>query len=80
MIDLVNNYLVDQAGEGLMRLGVSTEVVDKYMNVISGRMNHRQNGASWQLDYCINHSVPVMLRRYLELQATGEPVHTWPLT
>lgn len=80
VIDLVNNYLVDQAREGLMRLGVSTEVVEKYMNVISGRMNHRQNGASWQLDYCINHSVPVMLRRYLELQATGEPVHTWPLT
>lgn len=80
VIDLVNNHLIDQAHEGLMRLGVSTEVADKYMNVISGRMSQHQNGATWQLDYCINHSVPVMLRRYLELQETGDPVHTWPLS
>ncbi|MGW4483214.1 glutamate-cysteine ligase family protein [Amycolatopsis sp. NPDC004368] len=87
--ELALRVLLPLAHEGLRRSGVSDEARVKYLGVIERRCLARRSGATWQRDYvlraqdhgadretALNH----MLGRYLELSATGEPVHTWPLT
>lgn len=84
---LVREHLLDEAREGLSELGVDSALVDHYLGVIEGRVRTRQNGASWQLAALAQAeasdnrkgALATMLRKYLELQATGKPVHTWPL-
>ena len=78
--------LLPLAREGLLRTDVAQAETDRLLDVISGRVATGQTGAIWQrralaaaecrLD---RSSAPeAMLHRYLELAATGEPVHTWP--
>lgn len=91
---LVREHLLGHARKGLTALGVSPHLIDTYLGVIEGRVTQRQNGASWQLaalggaestldgqgpdSPARRHAIARMLARYLELQATGQPVHTWP--
>ena len=91
---LISEYLLDQARQGLEALNVDAELIDKYLGIIEGRMRNHQNGASWQVAALRQaggemtapdsperrEAIAKVLRRYLKLQETGEPVHTWPKT
>jgi hypothetical protein len=55
--------------------------------VIEARVTTAQTGAAWQrwtlaaLEPRLgrDRALAAMLERYLELQAAGDPVHTWPV-
>ncbi|PWW65708.1 glutamate--cysteine ligase family protein [Actinokineospora spheciospongiae] len=84
--ELVLRRLLPMAHAGLAELGVSARVADRYLGVIEQRCLTRRTGSSWQraavaalegrgLDR--DKALTGMLGRYMELSATGMPVHTW---
>lgn len=91
--DLVRNRLVPHAKRGLERLDVDAGLIDKYLGIISERARTRQNGAVWQLRTLNGlrprvtepgtperaEALARLMEQYCENQASGDPVHTWPL-
>jgi hypothetical protein len=86
--ELALRVLLPLAHEGLRRSDVSDEASERYLGVIEQRCLTRRSGASWQRDYVVraeekgvdrDAALARMLSRYLELSASGAPVHAWPL-
>ncbi|MGH3734259.1 MAG: glutamate-cysteine ligase family protein [Micromonosporaceae bacterium] len=87
--DLVLEHLLPKAYEGLDRWGVAPQIRDRLLGVIEGRCTTGRNGATWQT--AMTHKLAArrrqgrvdalheMLKRYVELMHSNEPVHTWPL-
>jgi gamma-glutamyl:cysteine ligase YbdK (ATP-grasp superfamily) len=87
--ELALRVLLPLAHEGLRRCDVSDEARERYLGIIEQRCLARTSGASWQRDYVVraeergvdrDTALARMLSRYLELSASGAPVHAWPLT
>jgi gamma-glutamyl:cysteine ligase YbdK (ATP-grasp superfamily) len=88
--ELVLRRLLSLAAQGLAAWGVDTAVSDRLLQVIERRCTTGQNGAEWQARM-FHHidarrqpldrrdSLREMLRRYIELMHTNEPVHSWPV-
>jgi hypothetical protein len=86
--ELTLRRLLPLAREGLRRQNVNSQHAERMLGVIEQRCLTCRTGATWQTDTV--HSLEErngldreaallqMTRRYLELMATGEPVHTWP--
>ncbi|HYN93678.1 MAG TPA: glutamate--cysteine ligase [Pilimelia sp.] len=86
--DLVLERLLPCAYAGLDRFGVAGDLRDRLLGVIEQRCRTGRNGAVWQTetvwgaqrarnldrDAALHH----MLQRYVDLQQSNEPVHTWP--
>ncbi|GAA3027002.1 glutamate--cysteine ligase [Actinokineospora globicatena] len=86
--ELVLRVLLPMAHEGLRDCGVSDESRERYLGVIEARCLARRTGSTWQRavvadleahGYDRDAALATMLRRYIELSAAGEPVHTWEL-
>ncbi|MFN2562122.1 MAG: glutamate-cysteine ligase family protein [Jatrophihabitans sp.] len=88
--ELVLRRLLPMAHEGLAAWGVDTPVRERLLGIIERRCTTHQNGAEWQartfhqiderrqpLDR--RDSLREMLRRYIELMHSNEPVHAWPV-
>lgn len=79
--------LVPAARQGLVEAGVAKEEADWLLDVISSRIATGQTGAAWQratlaaAEQCHDRrrALAIMLDRYLQHSATGQPVHTWPV-
>ena len=80
--------LLPMAHEGLRELGMADSTRERYLGVIEQRCLARQTGSSWQRDTVAlledhglsrENALAEMLRDYVELMHTGEPVHTWPV-
>jgi Glutamate-cysteine ligase family 2(GCS2) len=79
--------LLPVARRGLVEAEVDPEETDRLLAVIGDRAASGQTGAAWQrrtLAALEGHTgrteaLPELLERYLELQAGGDPVHTWPV-
>jgi hypothetical protein len=75
------------ARRGLVEAGVDAEEADRLLGVIGDRVASGQTGAVWQRRTLAalegrsgrGQAVGELLARYLELQAAGDPVHTWPV-
>src|SRR3954451_5173045 len=88
--ELVLRRLLPLARLGLDEWGVDSAVADRLLGIIEGRCLSYRNGAEWQAEtvHRIEEKQPVdrrdalreMLRRYVELMHSNEPVHTWPVT
>jgi Glutamate-cysteine ligase family 2(GCS2) len=88
--ELVLRRLLPLAHEGLAAWGVDTAVRERLLGIIEHRCTTHQNGAEWQAK-TFHHiderrqpldrrdSLREMLRRYIELMHTNEPVHSWPV-
>lgn len=78
--------LLPVARRGLERGGVDGGEIDDALAVIEERVRRRATGAAWQLARLLHHdarmdrpdALRAMLADYLEHQAGGKPVHTWP--
>jgi hypothetical protein len=78
--------LLPMARDGLVAAGVAATEVDRLLGVIAARVIAGQTGAVWQrrllaaLEPRLGRegALVAMLNRYLELAATGQPVHSWP--
>lgn len=87
-LDLIEGTLLPMARHGLEGLGVDRAVADHYLGIIAGRVERRQNGASWQvaavdayessgLDR--SRAVAKMLGDYRRNMDTNTPVALWPV-
>jgi hypothetical protein len=87
--ELVLRRLLPLAHSGLDAWGVDSSISDRLLGVIERRCTTHQNGAEWQartfhqidedkqpLDR--RDSLREMLRRYVELMHSNEPVDGWP--
>jgi hypothetical protein len=78
--------LIPAACQGLIHAGVAPQEAGDLLSVISERVRSGQTGAAWQRaalasalrEHDLDGALSRMLSRYLELAATGRPVHTWP--
>ncbi|HEX3787020.1 MAG TPA: glutamate--cysteine ligase [Pseudonocardiaceae bacterium] len=86
--ELVLRKLLPASHQGLRELGVSTQARERYLGVIEQRCLARQTGSSWQRATVAlleergadrENALVGMLRRYIELMRSGEPVHQWPI-
>jgi gamma-glutamyl:cysteine ligase YbdK (ATP-grasp superfamily) len=88
--ELVLRKLLPMAHQGLTEWGVASTVTDRLLGIVEQRCITHQNGAEWQarmfhhiderrqpLDR--RESLREMLRRYVELMHSNEPVGSWPL-
>ncbi|MEU4428815.1 glutamate--cysteine ligase [Actinoplanes sp. NPDC024001] len=86
---LIQEALLPRAYAGLDRFGVRPAQRDRLLGIVEGRCRTRRNGATWQTAV-VRHAerehgldrpaaVREMTQRYLDLQRTNEPVHTWPV-
>jgi gamma-glutamyl:cysteine ligase YbdK (ATP-grasp superfamily) len=79
--------LLPTAREGLLEAGVAGDEIDRLLAVIEARVTTAQTGAAWQRRTLAaleprlgrDRALAAMLERYLEHQAVGQPVHTWPV-
>ena len=75
------------ARQGLEDAGVLPDEVDRLLAVVQARAAAGQTGAVWQRRALAaleprlgrERALAAMLERYLELQGTNAPVHTWPV-
>jgi len=80
--------LLPRAREGLAAAGVEDAEADALCAVLHERASTGQTGARWQCRALEaleakrprGEALAEMLRRYLELAASGEPVARWPVT
>jgi gamma-glutamyl:cysteine ligase YbdK (ATP-grasp superfamily) len=84
--DLVLEWLLPKAYEGLDRYGVDGDLRDRLLSVIEQRCLTGRNGAVWQAETVAAQeargldrtaALRAMLLRYVEHGRTGAPVHTW---
>jgi hypothetical protein len=79
--------LLPEARRGLVDAGVDAGEADRLLGVLGDRVASGQTGAVWQRRTLAalegglgrEQALTELLERYLELQATGDPVHTWPV-
>ncbi|HET9558017.1 MAG TPA: hypothetical protein VFS70_12830 [Actinomycetota bacterium] len=80
--------LLPEARRGLVEAGVEVAEADRLLGVFGDRVASGQTGAVWQRRTLAalegrgcgrEEALPELLERYLELQAGGDPVHTWPV-
>jgi hypothetical protein len=86
--ELVLRRLLPMAHEGLRELGVSDAARERYLGIIEQRCVARRTGSSWQRETVAQleqrgadreAALIGMLRRYIDLMHSGNPVHTWPV-
>jgi gamma-glutamyl:cysteine ligase YbdK (ATP-grasp superfamily) len=79
--------LLPEARRGLVEAGVDAGETDRLLGVLGDRVDAGQTGAVWQRRTLAaleekadrDEALGELLERYLELQATGDPVSTWPV-
>jgi hypothetical protein len=79
--------LLPTARRGLQQAGVAGDEAERLLAVIEARAGSGQTGSDWQRRTLAalqprlgrDRALAAMLERYLELQAAGRPVHTWPV-
>lgn len=84
--DLMLEKLLPMAYDGLRKMKVNDEDIDKYLAVIKGRVTLKKNGANWiveNFNELVKKSTPqeasVSLTRLLpQMESLGPPVHKWP--
>jgi hypothetical protein len=85
--DLVLEWLLPKAYEGLDKYDVDSAIRDRLLGIIEQRCLTARNGAVWQAETVDAAeragldrpaALRTMLQRYAEHQQSNEPVHTWP--
>lgn len=77
--DLILEELAPMAREGLTRLDIAPDSIDRFISTIEARARTGNTGAAWQRAYASTHGrdMAELTLAYLERQKSGEPVHEW---
>jgi len=84
--ELVLRKLLPMAHEGLRDCGVSDSARERYLGVIEQRCLAQRTGSTWQRATVArledrgmdrDSALVGMLRRYIDLAASNQPVHSW---
>ncbi|MFT5155236.1 MAG: hypothetical protein ACI841_005247, partial [Planctomycetota bacterium] len=84
---LIREQLLDKARAGLISHGIDKADVDLYLGVIEARVTTGRTGSQWALDSLagmgdtasLDERHRVLASATAACQATGKPVHEWPL-
>lgn len=78
---LWQSALLDQARQGLIRLNIQDDDIDRYVEVIAGRLASHRNGTGWQRAFVAKHgrNMMALTEAYYQHQASGLPVHEWSI-
>ncbi|MCM8623729.1 MAG: glutamate-cysteine ligase family protein [Candidatus Accumulibacter sp.] len=78
--ELLEQLLFPLARAGLEQLDLAAADIQRYLEVIAGRLRSRRNGAVWQLaHYRKHHDFFRLTADYLDHQRHLMPVHEWPI-
>lgn len=86
--ELVLRHLLPMAHDGLEGCGVPQAVREHHLGIIEQRCRSNQTGSAWQRNAVQAfenrgmerpQALAAMLRRYVTLSDSGEPVHSWPV-
>ena len=85
--ELILQHLLPLAEQGMRAKGLASEDIDRYVGIMTERIERSRNGAQWALDSLnsMGDSGTADGRHRALTQATyrnqleGDPVHTWPL-
>ena len=78
---LLLEELLPQVRQCLAALHINNADINKYIGIITERIESKQTGAHWQRAYVEKHQANMqqLTAAYLQHQQQGEPVHTWPV-
>lgn len=79
MRELLLHELLPMARRGLERLHFDRHDIERYLGIISGRVETGRNGAAWQRAFVARHGADMeaLTCAYRERQQGGAPVHEW---
>ncbi|HLU95073.1 MAG TPA: CBS domain-containing protein [Membranihabitans sp.] len=85
--DLFNEVLIPLARDGLHKRQIEPADIDRYLGIISSRVEKHMTGARWMLKSFTRLkegtekelAQTILTSTILQNQQTGDPVHTWPL-
>lgn len=85
--DLFNEVLIPLARDGLHKRQIDPADIDRYLGIISSRVEKHMTGARWMLKSFTRLkegtekelAQTILTSTILQNQQTGDPVHTWPL-
>ena len=79
--ELLLEELLPMARRGLRSYAIPDEELDEYLGIVEARVESTQNGAAWQKRWVTRNGMRAndLVLDYAFMQASGEPVHTWPL-
>lgn len=79
--NIILENLLDQAEEGLYRLGVTQSDARRYLSIVEERVKKNKTGSQWQLDFLNAHrdDRALLTLSYLHNQKSGRPVHEWDI-
>ena len=77
--ELILKILLPQAKEGLRQLDIDPLDIEYYLSIIEERVQKKKTGSQWQKEFLKNNNgdFALLVKRYLELQKSGMPVHNW---
>lgn len=83
---VIENHL-DSAQQGLEKIGIGNDEINRYLNIIAKRLETRQNGSTWQLqtlnklNQTLNkqESLHKMLELFIHNSQSNIPVAEWPI-
>ena len=78
---VILDTLLDDAENGLYKLGISQQDIQRYLSIIEKRVTNNQTGSQWQLDFLDAHDNDrtLLTHTYLKNQMSGQPIHEWDL-
>ena len=79
MRDVIIDYGLPMAVEGLQALGIDAADIDNFLGVIAERTATGQNGAVWQRRWVAHNGfdVRLLMENYMRRQNSEIPVHEW---
>ena len=79
MREVIIDYCLPMAIEGLQALGIDSTDIDNFLGVIAARTATGQNGASWQRRWVAQHGFDVraLTENYMRRHNSEIPVHEW---
>ncbi|MES9930358.1 MAG: glutamate--cysteine ligase, partial [Candidatus Thiodiazotropha sp. 6PDIVS] len=78
---LISEQLLPISRQGLLSLGIDSESVDHWLEIIRQRVTLGVNGAIWQKQWVAKYGLDMrgLTKAYLERQESGKPVHEWDI-
>jgi hypothetical protein len=79
--NLLLESLIPAARNGLKKLEISGDDIDKYLSIIEQRIETQQNGTNWQRKWVNKHGREMrrLTHEYLIRQNSDAPVHEWTI-
>ena len=79
--ELLLEELLPAAHAALARLDIPDDDIDRFLGIVTRRVESNTNGAAWQRRWVEKHGADfgALTNAYVEAQQSGEPVHEWSL-